>query len=139
MLVIGASSLGLRHDLKEAQYIEFGEQFPAVCQVAGLGSGTLIAPQWVLTAAHVPEMVLRMEPDAPLTVKLDGKEYKVAHVVYPDERAGLPSRPVRTVRTVKTPRLPLLSTHPKRRRPWQQIRKAQTLRRWPAKEVMQQP
>lgn len=44
----------LRHDRDVARTIELGEQFTFVCAVGG-GSGTLVAPGWILTAAHVIE------------------------------------------------------------------------------------
>ncbi len=42
----------IRHDRNDAAYLELAEQFPAVGRLANGGSGTLIAPRWVLTAAH---------------------------------------------------------------------------------------
>lgn len=44
----------LRHDRDMDRAIELGEQFAFVCAVGG-GSGTLVAPGWILTAAHVIE------------------------------------------------------------------------------------
>lgn len=76
----------LRHDVEEAEYIELGKQFPAVAHVGGMASGTLVAPQWVLTAAHAPEMLSRMLQGKPLTVVLHGREYAVDRVVYPKGR-----------------------------------------------------
>ena len=86
------ASLALRHDVDEAEYLELGQRFPSVVQVAGLGSGTLIAPDWVLTAAHVPEMIQRMRRGAPLTVSIAGEDFEVARVVIPEERALEPDR-----------------------------------------------
>jgi hypothetical protein len=52
----------IRHDVMDEVYLNFGLSFGNVGQVAFstdsgnyLGSGTLIAPQWVLTAGHVVE------------------------------------------------------------------------------------
>ena len=85
-------SLAIRHDVDEARYVEFGAQLPAVVQVGGLASGTVIAPQWVLTAAHAPEMMARMNPDAPLVVTVGDVQIEVAEVHVPAQRAEDPSR-----------------------------------------------
>lgn len=42
-----------RTDRQDDQYLALGQRFPAVCEVRPGGSGTLIAPRFVLTAAHV--------------------------------------------------------------------------------------
>jgi len=81
-----AAGLALRHDVEESRYLELGQRFPAVVQVGGLASGTLIAPTWVLTAAHAPELLQRMSPDKPLEVRLGERTFEVARVVYPEAR-----------------------------------------------------
>lgn len=84
-------TLAIRHDVDEAQYLEFGAQLPAVVQVGGLASGTVIAPQWVLTAAHAPEMMTRMNPDAPLFVTVGDVQIEVTEVHIPAQRAEEPA------------------------------------------------
>jgi secreted trypsin-like serine protease len=59
-----ASAIAIRHDLSVTQYEQAAEQFPAVCQVTVFGSGVLIAPQWVLTAAHVGIVQKMLPPEA---------------------------------------------------------------------------
>lgn len=87
-IVLGglAAGLALRHDVAESKHLELGARFPAVAQVGGLGSGTLVARDWVLTAAHVPEMLQRMRPGKPLQVQLAGLEYEVDRVELPEAR-----------------------------------------------------
>lgn len=55
--VNNAQAILRRSDRSEVQYATLAERYPAVCLVCadgkGLASGTLIAPRWVLTAAHV--------------------------------------------------------------------------------------
>lgn len=59
VLVLLASSLASavvwRHDVDAAAVLALGAKFPAVGRVLPSGSGTLIAPTWVLTAGHVAE------------------------------------------------------------------------------------
>ena len=62
-LTLGAVALGvssfaitIRHDVADADYINFGASFTGVGQVlgnVGAGTGTLIANNWVITANHV--------------------------------------------------------------------------------------
>ena len=87
-VLIGAvhTPIAIHHEVSEARYRKFGESFPAVVQVGGLASGVLVAPDWVLTVAHAPEMLRRMRPDDPLTVRVGEVDHVVARVVVPEER-----------------------------------------------------
>ena len=48
-----SSPIIIRHDRSDADYLALGKKYPSVCFVGKDGEGTLIAPRWVLTAAHV--------------------------------------------------------------------------------------
>jgi len=48
-----AQAVVYRHDVAAADYMALAAQFPAVGEVAIGGTGTLVAPNKVLTAAHV--------------------------------------------------------------------------------------
>lgn len=47
-----ASAIVIRHDLDDSQYRVPASELPALVDLPGEGHGVLIAPQWVLTAAH---------------------------------------------------------------------------------------
>lgn len=47
-----ASAIVIRHDVDDAQYRVPAAAFPALVDMPGEGHGVLIAPQWVVTAAH---------------------------------------------------------------------------------------
>lgn len=49
-----------RHDKSDQEYLELGKSFDAVCKVGkDGGDGTLVAADWVVTAAHVAEGMMR--------------------------------------------------------------------------------
>lgn len=89
LLISSANAIVIRHDRDDAAYVRLGRHLDAVARVQNLGTGTLIAPRWVLTAAHV---ALVMAP-AGSWVELGKKRYLVeAVIVHPeyakDESSG---------------------------------------------------
>lgn len=48
----GASAVVIRDDVPDLQYRMAAAEFPALADVPGEGHGVLIAPRWVITAAH---------------------------------------------------------------------------------------
>ncbi|PYQ26587.1 MAG: hypothetical protein DMF56_23535 [Acidobacteria bacterium] len=90
-IVIALVVLGIlrRHDRADGDYIRLAAHYSAVAQMQKLAEGVLIAPRWVLTAAHVGA---ELAP-AGAFVQLRGKRYRVAAVVIDpdwlaDERSG---------------------------------------------------
>lgn len=47
-----ASAVVIRHDVDDSKYRIPAAEFPALVDMPGEGHGVLIAPQWVITAAH---------------------------------------------------------------------------------------
>ncbi len=86
----------MRHDVDEARYRDFGEKFrqqlvelalPAQADGAPMlysGMGTLIAPNWVLTAGHAVAYMQTAKPTAPdghYYVFVKGRGYVVAKMI----------------------------------------------------------
>lgn len=56
MLLMGASTadaIVIRHDVPDAEYRVPASTLPALVDMPGEGHGVLVAPEWVLTVAHV--------------------------------------------------------------------------------------
>jgi hypothetical protein len=47
-----ANAVVIRHDVPEKRYLVAAETLPQLADMPGAGHGVLIAPQWVVTAAH---------------------------------------------------------------------------------------
>lgn len=56
-----ASAVVIRHDVEDARYRIPASEFPALADMPGEGHGVLIAPQWVVTAAHTLPMHSELE------------------------------------------------------------------------------
>jgi len=76
VFVAQPTAIIIRHDRPDERYRALGARFPAVGSVGRAGAGTLIAPQWVLTAAHV---AAGMRKDA--TITFAGIEYAIERIV----------------------------------------------------------
>lgn len=70
-------SIVIRHDRPDSLYRALGERFPAVAKVGRAGDGTLIAPRWVLTAAHVAATINLQRA----RVVIGGREHVIARAV----------------------------------------------------------
>lgn len=78
-------AIAVRHDRTSADIERRAKDFPAVGVVSGMGTGTLIGDRWVLTAAHVPEILQKMRKTG-LTFEIAGRTYVVANVHVPKQR-----------------------------------------------------
>ncbi|MBJ6982164.1 trypsin-like serine protease [Luteimonas sp. MC1572] len=71
-----ASAVVIRHDVDDARYRVPASEFPALVDMPGEGHGVLIAPRWVITAAHtIPQH------SEPQQVVIDGVSRDVEQVV----------------------------------------------------------
>ncbi|GCE14499.1 S1 family peptidase [Tengunoibacter tsumagoiensis] len=73
----------IRHDRSERDSLVDETQWPAITSFfRGHGGATLIAPKWLLTAAHVVQVI---PPDRPISIGLAGKRYPIARIIiHPD-------------------------------------------------------
>jgi hypothetical protein len=75
-LAAGAGAIVIRHDVDDARYRVDGAEFPPLADLPGEGHGVLVAPRWVLTAAHA--VTWQSSIDA---VTIAGKPRSVARIV----------------------------------------------------------
>ena len=74
-LPCAAGAVVVRHDVDDARYRIEAAAFPALADMPGEGHGVLIAPRWVLTAAHAAPM-----EGMGATVAINGARYGVERV-----------------------------------------------------------
>lgn len=74
-LSASAHAIVVRSDVTEDAYPGASNAFPALADLPGEGHGVLIAPRWVITAAHA------VNPKVPGQVEIAGETYRVQRVV----------------------------------------------------------
>lgn len=80
LVSFGAGAVVIRDDVPDIRYRMAVSEFPALADVPGEGHGVLIAPRWVLTAAHAVSW-----QEAVDVVAVGGTPYAVSRVVvHPD-------------------------------------------------------
>lgn len=120
-VTLPAQAIIMRHDVEDARYRAFGERHREVLVQLGLrasddgapmlynGMGTLVAPNWVVTAAHAAEVIKNNPPPngASHFVFLKSRGYAVAEVIlHPDynpETAANDIALIRLARDVRDP------------------------------------
>ncbi|GGA29558.1 S1 family peptidase [Dyella nitratireducens] len=87
LLSTSANAIVIRHDQPDARYRVSPQTIPALVDLPDEGHGTLIAPRWVITAAHAVNMMQMMPEEHFVTI--NGKRRAVSRiVVYPDYPAA---------------------------------------------------
>ncbi|MGE0594808.1 MAG: trypsin-like serine protease [Hyphomonadaceae bacterium] len=116
-----AQAIIMRHDVEEAQYRNLGERHRGVLVQLGLparddggpmlynGMGTLIAPDWVLTAAHAAEFLQQNPPPSGTHryVFLKGRGYAIAEVIlHPEYDSATAANDIALIRLARPVRDP---------------------------------
>jgi hypothetical protein len=85
LMVSSAQAIVIRHDRDDARYQELGAGFPAVARIIPDGTGVLVTPEFVLTAAHVARVVAGQSP----RVEIQGREFAVERIfIHPEWNSG---------------------------------------------------
>lgn len=82
-----AAAILIRPDRDDAEYLELATRYPASIALPAGGEGVLIAPRWVLTAAHRANTLRQMNPAAKLTVAGRDHDIEAIHI-HPDWKTG---------------------------------------------------
>lgn len=80
-----ADAIVIRHDVDDAEYRVPSSEFPALVDMPKSGHGVLVAPQWVITAAHTLPRRGKLRK-----VSINGKSRRVARVVIHEGYRTLP-------------------------------------------------
>jgi hypothetical protein len=68
LLSTSANAIVTRHDQPDARYRVGRQAIPALVDLPDEGHGTLIAPRWVITAAHAVNMMQMMPEEHFVTI-----------------------------------------------------------------------
>jgi secreted trypsin-like serine protease len=75
----------IRHDRADADYRKLGERYRDACVDVAGATGTLLAPRWVLAAAHTLDKLIPGHPAYDSSVlpiaRVGGRDYKIDKIV----------------------------------------------------------
>jgi len=85
-----AAAILIRPDREDAEYLELATKYPSsVLLNAPDGEGVLIAPRWILTAAHMAKALQEQKPVP--RIPIGGREYEIQSFhLHPDWKKGSP-------------------------------------------------
>ncbi|MGZ5047557.1 MAG: trypsin-like serine protease [Usitatibacter sp.] len=79
-----ASAILMRGDRDDAEYLELASRYASAVSLGpGAGEGVLIAPRWVLTAAHRAQPIDAMKSKPAL--RIAGRDYEIQSVFIPPQ------------------------------------------------------
>lgn len=86
-LPLATSAILIRADRDDAEYRELATRYPAsIALGVPDGEGTLIAPRWIVTAAHMARV---LEARKPRAVTIGGRSHEIEAIfVHPDWKKG---------------------------------------------------
>ena len=86
-----AAAILIRPDRDDAEYLELANKYaPSVLLNAPDGEGVVIAPRWILTAAHMAKALQEMKPVPKIPIAGRDQEIQSFHI-HPDWRKGNPA------------------------------------------------
>ena len=82
-----AGAILIRPDRDDAEYLELATRYPASIALPAGGEGVLVAPRWVLTAAHRAKALQEMKPAPKLS--LGGRDHDIESIhLHPEWKSG---------------------------------------------------
>jgi Trypsin len=90
VLSLNAAAILIRPDRDDAEYVELATKYPtSVLLNAPDGEGVLIAPRWILTAAHMAKALQESKPVP--RIPIEGRQYEIQSFhLHPDWKKGNP-------------------------------------------------
>ncbi|MDX1444478.1 MAG: trypsin-like serine protease [Gammaproteobacteria bacterium] len=98
IISFSAASVVIRHDADDARYRADAAEFPALVDLPHEGHGVLVAPQWVLTAAHAVSWQQSVD-----SVVINGESREVEALIRHSGYQSLPPEVIKEAETLDDP------------------------------------